>query len=142
MSPTALLPMAPEPRCYYYAEGRRVMLERGADVASAKLHQAARGADAGWPARLPSYRADGAQLVALPEVRVEDADEAALARVAAWLAQEPTAGEVLSVRPGRLTLRPGSAMQGDSVALAREAVERCGVASASPRFLRISKKPA
>lgn len=134
--------MASEPRCYYYAEGRRVMLEREADVASATLLRASRGADAALPALLPSYRAEGAQLVALPEVRVEDADEAALARVARWLAQEPAAGEVLSARPGRLTLRPGAALQGDSVALAREAVERCGVASASPRLLRISKKPA
>jgi hypothetical protein len=146
--------MADTPSCYYYANGQRVLLERRPDVASATLGRPARdGADglpgllpallpAHLPAHLPAYSAAGAQLVALPEVRVEDADEAALARVAAWLQQEPAAGEVLATRPGRLTLRPGAALRGDSVAMAREAVERCGVASASPRFLRLTKKPA
>jgi hypothetical protein len=138
--------MADTPSCYYYANGQRVLLERRPDVASATLGRPARdGADglpAPLPAHLPAYSAAGAQLVALPEVRVEDADEAALARVAAWLQQEPAAGEVLATRPGRLTLRPGAALRGDSVAMAREAVERCGVASASPRFLRLTKKPA
>ena len=134
--------MAATPRCYYYADGQQVWLDREADVDSARLATASRGGSEALPAMLPAYSAQGAQMVALPEVRVEDADEAALARVAAWLAREPAAGEVLASRPGRLVLRPGAALQGDSVALAREAVERCGVASASPRFVRISKKPA
>ena len=161
----------PSAALYYYASGQRVALEldtahlaldlsalRGAqraalgragrelsaqvvlfDTASApdaKAMAAAPGAVA-----LPVFRSGSTLLVALPEVRVEDEDAEALERVSCWLAEQPRQGSVTETRNGRMTLHPGPALDHDSVALAREVVERCGVASASPRLLRVTPAP-
>lgn len=97
--------------------------------------------DATTEARLPVFRSGSTLLVALPEVRVEDDDPQAMARLQAWLREGPGRAEVVESRPGRLTLRAGPTLAHDGVALAREVVERCGVASASPRLLRVTPAP-
>ncbi len=162
---------SPAAALYYYASGQRVVLElatthlaldlsatHGAqraalghagrelsahvvlfDSATAPQRQAL--AAAPGAVALPVFKSGGTLLVALPEVRVEDDDTQALERVACWLADQPGQGRVTDSRSGRLTLQAGPALAHDSVALAREVVERCGVASASPRLLRVTPAP-
>lgn len=157
---------------YYYAQGQRIVLApdaahvailRAPPATAPKRRAAAAGADAGhvpgqalghhvWlhdaadtlPAgqRLPVFRSGRTLLVALPEVRVEDEDPAALARVVQWLEHAAGRAEAVEERPGRMTLRAGPALAHDGVALARALVEQCGVASASPHLLRVGPKAA
>jgi hypothetical protein len=150
---------------YYYAQGERIGLEpdsahvavqrppasapkrRAAPLPAAGralggdvwLHAAGEAPPTGQ--RLPVFRSGRTLVVALPEVRVEDEDPTALARALQWAQEAEGRAELLEARPGRLTLRAGPALDHDGVALARELVERCGVASASPRLLRVSPPP-
>ncbi len=158
--------MQPAPTPFYYASGQRVELELDHEHTALDLSQASAAqrkalqplgravsatvlllnsqarahvhpASTPGALPLPVFKSGAALLVALPEVRVEDDDPAALARVVAWLCAEPGHGSVTDKRAGRLTLRAGPALHFGAVTLAREAVERCQVASASPRLLRV-----
>jgi hypothetical protein len=87
----------------------------------------------------PVFRQDGATLVALPEIRIEDAGEATLAAVREFAADkvQPITGDV----GGRLTLHPLSDDGRDALTLANELIERYKLTSVSPRFLRIVSVP-
>ena len=87
----------------------------------------------------PVFRQDGAILVALPEIRIEDDDEETLAEVRKFAAGKarPITGDV----EGRLTLHPLSDDGRDALTLANELVERFKLTSVSPRFLRVATPP-
>jgi len=88
----------------------------------------------------PVFRQQGAVMVALPEVRVEDDDEARLAKVRKSAASKNVS--ITQDAAGRLTLRLLSADGGDAVSLAAQLIEHFKPASASPRFVRIVPRPA
>ena len=88
----------------------------------------------------PVFRQDGTILIALPEIRIEDDNQAKLAEVREFAAAKarPVADEI----EGRLTLRPQSDDGRDALTLANELVERYKPASVSPRFLRSRPWPS
>jgi hypothetical protein len=87
----------------------------------------------------PVFRQDGATLVALPEIRIEDDCAATLAEVRKFAVGKvkPITGDA----EGRLTLHPLSDDGRDALTLANELVERYKLTSVSPRFLRIVSGP-
>ena len=87
----------------------------------------------------PVFRQQGAVMIALPEVRVEDDSAATLAKVRKFAASENVS--ITDDAPGRLTLRPSSPDGGDALSLAAELSEQFKPASASPRFVRIVPRP-
>ena len=88
----------------------------------------------------PVFRQDGATLIVLPEIRIEDDCEKTLAEVRKFAAGkvQPITGDT----EGRLTLQPLSDDGRDALTLANELVERYPAASVSPRFLRVMPGPA
>src|SRR5262249_36986261 len=87
----------------------------------------------------PVFRQDGATMIALPEIRVEDDSEATLAKVRKYVVGKAHA--TAKDAEGQLTLRPLSDNGQDAVALANELVEHYELSSVSPRFLRIVPGP-
>jgi hypothetical protein len=93
--------------------------------------------DAG--ATQPVFRHEGAILIALPEIRVEDDSQAKLAAVRRFAAKKAQpSGDAAE---GRMTLRPLSNSGGDALSLANELAEQLKVGSVTPRFLRIVPGP-
>ena len=88
----------------------------------------------------PVFRQEGATVVALPEVRVEDDSEAKLAEVRKIVADK--ARPITAGPAGPLTLHVLSDDGRDALALANELVERHKLTSVTPRFLRIVSGPA
>ena len=87
----------------------------------------------------PVFRQDGATLVALPEIRIEDNCEANLAEVRKFVVgkAQPITGDA----EGLLTLHPLSDDGRDALTMANELVERYKLTFVSPRFLRIVSDP-
>jgi len=89
----------------------------------------------------PVFRAEGAMLVALPEVRVEDASPRRQAALHDWLAQHRGEAEIVQDRGDRMVLRPTSGRGLDALALANHLSEQVGPEMAQPGFLRIVERP-
>jgi hypothetical protein len=89
----------------------------------------------------PVYRADGAILVALPEVRVEESRPAEQRRLEEWLEAHAGSATVESRQEGRVVLKPPSGYGGDAVALANHLAEEVKPEMAQPRFLRVTPRP-
>lgn len=87
----------------------------------------------------PVYRQDGAILVALPEIRIEDDSEAKLAEVRKYVVGKVQ--PITSDAEGRLSLHPLSDDGRDALTLANELVEQYKLTSVSPRFLRVLPGP-
>ena len=94
---------------------------------------------------LPVFEEGGTRLVALPEVRVEPpadpGDSAAIEKLEHWLGDHRDRVEVVTRRPGRLLLAPGSGYGPDAVSLANDISMEFDSLTASPRFLRITPRP-
>jgi len=85
----------------------------------------------------PVFRAEGAMLVALPEVRVEDSSPERRRAVHRWLRQHAGDTEIVEDQGDRIVLRPASGCGQDALALANHLTEQVGPEMAQPRFLRI-----
>jgi hypothetical protein len=85
----------------------------------------------------PVFHAEGARLVALPEVRVEESSPQCQQALHHWLRQHGHEAEIIEDRGDRLVLRPTSGRGQDALALANELTEQVGPEMAQPRFLRI-----
>jgi hypothetical protein len=90
----------------------------------------------------PVFRAMGAVLVALPEVRVEFAEGAAKSRgLKKWLATRGDEAAIEKQSDGRITIRPTSGYGGDALAIANALTEEVKPEVAQPRFVRIVRRP-
>lgn len=87
----------------------------------------------------PVFRKGGAVMIALPEIRIEDAAAQKLAAVRKFAASKKQS--ITDDADGRLTIQVRSTDGGDALALANDLVEHLKVASATPRFLRIVPGP-
>jgi hypothetical protein len=88
----------------------------------------------------PVYRAQGALLVALPEVRVEETRGAKRKRLTDWLASHAKEAVVTLHGEDRLVLQPKSGS--DALKLANELTEQVGPELAQARFLRVVPRPS
>jgi hypothetical protein len=90
----------------------------------------------------PVFRAMGALLVALPEVRVEFAEGAAKKQgLEKWLAARGDEAAIEKQSDGRITIRPTSGYGGDALAIANALAEEVKPEVAQPRFVRIVRRP-
>lgn len=113
--------------------GAVVMLPRAevADDTAAELDMAG--------ALRPVYRAEGADIVVLPEVRVET-DTAKQAReVQDWMSKE--GAEMIDASETRVTFKPASGRGEDALELANRCNEQVKPALAQARFLRVVPRP-
>jgi hypothetical protein len=85
----------------------------------------------------PVFRAEGAMLVTLPEVRVEESSPERRQAIHRWLRQHARDAEIVEDRGDRIVLRPTSGCGQDALALANHLTEQVGPEMAQPRFLRI-----
>ena len=90
----------------------------------------------------PVYRAQGAVLVALPEVRVEESRPAKQGPLEEWLRSNEARAKVASRGDGRLVIEPASGYGGDALAIAGALSEQVGPEMAQPRFLRVTPRPS
>jgi hypothetical protein len=90
---------------------------------------------------LPVFEAEGATLVVMPEVRVEQAPGTAeggqaMSHVRRWLRDHASAVQLVRDQGTHLLLKPVSGRGADALALANEICESIAQVSAQPRFLR------
>lgn len=90
---------------------------------------------------LKVLHAAGSRLIPLPEVRVEESSPRALRIIRSWLKTHADQVEILRDNPGMMVLRPRSGSGIDAVTVANDLVENAEASSATPRFLRIARKP-
>src|SRR5688572_19268632 len=135
---------------YYYAGGKRVDLAPAADLVAVPaggtsvrvLKKDELGAAAGAAKSLyPVFRAHGAVMVALPEVRVEESRPAQWAKIDKWLEAHRDRVEVVSRDDDRVVLRPVSGSGEDALAIANELNEQVGPEMAQANFQRIVPRP-
>lgn len=153
---------------HYFAAGKRVDLEATPDVAVDLDAATGLGVDAtalaaaGQPLRgrlvlvpgssvpaallgtaavHPVYRAAGALVVVLPEVRVAavSSEEAQAVRDCVGACSVPV--DVVRDHDGEMTLRPTSGLGADALDLANLLHDEVGPAMAQPRFLRVLPRP-
>ncbi|MFI5454892.1 MAG: hypothetical protein ACHRXM_05515 [Isosphaerales bacterium] len=85
----------------------------------------------------PVFHAEGAMLVALPEVRVEESSPHGQEALHDWLRKHRKDAEIVEDRGDRIVLRPTSGRGQDALTLANHLSEQVGPKLAQPRFLRI-----
>jgi len=89
----------------------------------------------------PVYRAGGAALVALPEVRVELEGEAQRRAVREAIERAPHPVEIAEEGPGRIVLRVCSGSGDDALEVANFLFETARPAASSVRFVRFVARP-
>jgi len=85
----------------------------------------------------PVFNCEGARLVAMPEVRVEESSPHGLEVLHHWLREHTRDAEIIEDRGDRIVLRPTSGRGQDALTLANRLTEQVGPEMAQPRFLRI-----
>lgn len=88
------------------------------------------------------FNAQGAQIVPLPEVRVEDSSPAHLEEVTQWVRRNANRVEVVSNTKGRMVLKPRSGFGLGAIEIANELSEQLHPALAQARFLRFTDSPS
>jgi hypothetical protein len=89
----------------------------------------------------PVYRAEGATLVVLPEVRVEDSSADRLESIRNWVSEHADEAKIVQDSGERIVLRSPSGRGADALALANRLTEQVGPEMAQPRLLRITRRP-
>lgn len=90
----------------------------------------------------PVFRCQGAILIVLPEVRVEESRAGGPQRkLVEWLEGHTNEVSVESDEDGRTTLRPRSGSGGDALQIANALAEKVEPELAQARFLRIVPRP-
>jgi len=90
----------------------------------------------------PVYRSQGAVVVVLPEVRVEESRGPKRKHLTDWLASHATETVVTSRSEDRFVLQPKSGQGGDALTLANQLTEQVGPELAQARFLRVVPRPS
>lgn len=90
----------------------------------------------------PVFRAAGALLIALPEVRVEEERPDYQKRLQEWLALHPEEARIRSQDARGMTLEPPSGQGTDAIMLANRLTEEVAPEMAQANFLRIVPRPS
>jgi hypothetical protein len=90
----------------------------------------------------PVFRAAGALVVALPEVRVEEHRPPQQERLREWLEQNPWAARISSQNTRGMVLTPVSGQGTDAVTLANRLTEEIAPEMAQANLLRIVPRPS
>ena len=85
----------------------------------------------------PVFRAEGAILIALPEVRVEESSAQRQRALHRWIRQHGDEAELVEDNGAQILLRPTSGHGVDAIALANHLTEQIAPEMAQPRFLRV-----
>lgn len=131
-------------------EAVQAELQQKAQALSADLHMVRRAALS--PATIdflqqadamaPVFRAAGALLVALPEVRVEEHRPVQQERLRAWLEHNPLAARISGQHTRGMVLTPVSGHGMDAVMLANRLTEEIAPEMAQAHFLRLVPQPS
>jgi hypothetical protein len=87
------------------------------------------------------FQCQGALVIALPEIRIEDSRPAKLAAVKKWLKRHEATLDVEEAG-NQITVRPRSKQGLDALSLAAKINEELQVELAQPRFVRIVPSPS
>lgn len=90
----------------------------------------------------PVYRAEGAIIVLLPEVRVEESRPDGQQRLEEWIRSHSEQALVQSRQEGRIVLEPASGHGEDALAMANALAEQVRPEMAQARFLRVVPRPS
>lgn len=142
---------------YYYAGGEKVELTPDPELVAVHESDAPAGAGRALTDGLrlvaksvlgklkgptyPVFKADGALVVALPEVRVEEGRAGIRAKLHKWLEKHGARVEVTSRDDDRVVLKPASGTGEDALALANDLAEKVGPEMAQTRFIRVVPQP-
>jgi hypothetical protein len=85
----------------------------------------------------PVFHSQGALLVALPEVRVEESSSQRRRALLRWIREHGDVAQVVEDNGERIVLRPTSGQGADAITLANQLYEQIGPELAQPRFLRV-----
>jgi hypothetical protein len=96
----------------------------------------------GTTPKYPVYRSQGAIVVALPEVRVEESRKAHWAKLDQWLAEHGDDVTVVSRDDDRVVLKPVSGSGVDALTIANDLAKEVGPEMAQARFIRVTPRPA
>ncbi len=91
--------------------------------------------------KYPVFRAEGAIVVVLPEVRVEESRKGQRAKLDKWLAKHSDDVTVVSRDDDRLVLSPASGSGADALKMANDLAEEIGPEMAQARFIRVTPRP-
>jgi hypothetical protein len=85
----------------------------------------------------PVFQSEGALLIALPEVRVEESSSQRRRALLRWIREHGDVAQVVEDNGERIVLRPTSGQGADAITLANQLSEQIGPELAQPRFLRV-----
>jgi hypothetical protein len=85
----------------------------------------------------PVFRSDGAMMIALPEIRVEEPSRNGQRAVRRWLRDHGDVMQVVEDAGEKIVLKPTSGRGIDAINLANDLIEKIGPELAQPRFLRV-----
>jgi porphobilinogen deaminase len=85
----------------------------------------------------PVFQSQGAILIALPEVRVEESSSQRRRALLRWIREHAEVAEIVDNTGEKIALRPTSGQGADAITLANQLVEQIGPELAQPRFLRV-----
>lgn len=88
----------------------------------------------------PVYRAQGALIVPLPEVRVEENRPDRQNKLKAWIRKHPQLATVKYPREGQFIFIPASGQGDDALALANALAEEVSPEMAQARFIRVTPR--
>ena len=91
--------------------------------------------------KYPVFRSQGAIIVALPEVRVEESRTSHQAKLQEWLTEHRDDVEVVSHSDDRVVLKPSSGSGRDALAIANALTEHVRPEMAQTRFIRVTPRP-
>ncbi len=147
---------------YYYAGGNRIPLVLASDLFVTDQQDFVSGSDPGGSQALPGdlrlvrvdgsalpqgkqkfpvFRAQGATLVALPEIRVEEGREEKRHQLQQWAEDHSQRVAIEQQDEDRFVLTPTSGSGGDALKIANELAEDLQLEMAQARFLRITPRP-
>lgn len=92
-------------------------------------------------AKYPVFRAQGAILVALPVVRVEESRQDKREQLQSWLNQHGNDVEIVSQDDDRVVLKPVSGSGEDALTLANALAEQVAPEMAQAQFIRVTPRP-
>ncbi len=84
----------------------------------------------------PVFEADGALVIPLPEVRIEDDDQSRLIDVRNWVREHSQLAKIISDKHGRISVKPVSNDPSDALEIANRVTEEIGPDLAQTRFIR------
>ena len=89
----------------------------------------------------PVFEVDDALIVPLAEIRIEDSNEGKLEEVSIWVGENSDLAELVSVREGRIVLKPKSDEPVDALTIANRITEEVAPELSQIRFLRMVNRP-